>query len=71
MLHLSFLILKRQPKRESKGYFIWAVIGLMALFSIFYSLLDCLCLHTVEELLNNFSKSYPNLTLIIQSQEKF
>jgi len=70
MLHLSFLILKRQPKRESKGYFIWAVIGLMA-FIIFYSLLDCLSLHTVKELLNNFSKSYPNLTLIIQSQEKF
>jgi hypothetical protein len=60
MLHLSFFILKRQPKRESKGYFIWAVFGLMALFSIFYSLLDCLSLHTAEELLNDFSRLDPN-----------
>jgi hypothetical protein len=62
--------IKRQPKREPKGYIIWAVIGLMA-FVVFDSLLDCLSMHTAEDLLNNFSKSHPNLTIIPKNKQKF
>ncbi len=42
----------------------WAIIGLMAFGFIFKSLLGLLAIQNSKVLLNNFSKSYPNLSLI-------
>ncbi len=55
--------MKKATKKRYEGVFNWAVIGLMA-YLIFKSLLGCLSYCYPDVLLNNFSKSYPNLTLI-------
>jgi hypothetical protein len=60
--------LKKAIKKRIEGVFIWAVIGLMDLFPNSNPLLDCLSLNILEELLNDFSKYYPNLTLIKKTQ---
>jgi hypothetical protein len=54
-----------QPKNDLKGETNkLGIIGLMAFFISFKSLLGCLKIQCSNVLLNNFSESYPNLTLI-------
>ena len=57
-------------REETEGVFNnWAIIGLMAFGFIFKSLLGRLDLQNPDVLLNNFSKSYPNLSLIAKRSQ--
>jgi hypothetical protein len=62
---------KRATKKRIEGVLFWAVFGLMAFLFIFQVSPWLSFQLNPEELLNNFSKSYPNLALIPTRKRKF
>jgi hypothetical protein len=54
---------KGNQKEDRRGFYLGSYRA-MDLFPNSNPLLDCLSVNILEELLNDFSKYYPNLTLI-------
>ena len=66
-----FIFIDKGNQERMRGILFGQSYWAYGLFSIFDSLLDCLCMHAVEDLLNNIAKSYPNPTIISKNKPKF